>query len=247
MRNLSLQPLYELATNGTVFDKILFLNDVVFDTEDFRTLLNTNQGHYGAACSLDFSKPPDFYDTFALRDAEGHEPLMMTWPYFRARKSREAMKANGPVPVVGCWNGMVVMDAAPFYDSKNPLRFRGVPDSLAKSHVEGSECCLIYADNPLAKESGIWVNPRVRVGYNDAAYRRMSPLLYNDWLSSFRIFSKLWENRLRRWFTSTWFKEREMRRRVEAWSSGAAGRVERGVYCLVNEMQVVVANGWAHV
>ena len=30
LRNLSLQPLAQLAANGTVFDKVLFLNDVVF-------------------------------------------------------------------------------------------------------------------------------------------------------------------------------------------------------------------------
>ncbi len=69
-------------------------------------LLNTNNGNYAAACSLDFSSPPKFYDTFALRDAEGHERVMQTWPYFRSSESRSAMKRSKPVPVSSCWNGM---------------------------------------------------------------------------------------------------------------------------------------------
>jgi hypothetical protein len=75
-------------------------------TDDVVRLLNTNYGDYAAACSLDFSRPPQFYDTFALRDAEGHEMLMQTWPYFRARESRRKMLDNLTTPVTSCWNGM---------------------------------------------------------------------------------------------------------------------------------------------
>lgn len=55
---------------------------------------------------MDFSRPPAFYDTFALRDAEGHRAMMATWPYFRARESRSALEADMPVPVASCWNGV---------------------------------------------------------------------------------------------------------------------------------------------
>ena len=37
LRNLSLQPLNELAAHGTKFDKVLFLNDVVFKVRAFST------------------------------------------------------------------------------------------------------------------------------------------------------------------------------------------------------------------
>jgi hypothetical protein len=54
---------------------------------------------------------------------------------------------------------MVVFDAAPFYGGpgddghiKAPLRFRGISDSLAKYHLEASECCLIHFDNPLTRK-----------------------------------------------------------------------------------------------
>jgi hypothetical protein len=69
-------------------------------------LLDTRGGDYAAACSLDFSKPPAFYDTFALRDSEGHAAVMQSWPYFRSRASRDALKASEPVPVTSCWNGI---------------------------------------------------------------------------------------------------------------------------------------------
>ena len=69
-------------------------------------LLDTHGGEYAAACSLDFSKPPEFYDTFALRDSKGHEAVMQTWPYFRTYASRYAAQRSLPVPVTSCWNGM---------------------------------------------------------------------------------------------------------------------------------------------
>ncbi|KAJ5360302.1 Mannosyltransferase 1 CMT1 [Penicillium concentricum] len=106
IRNLSLLPLQDLARQGITFDKILFLNDVVFTPNDVLRLLDTNDGEYGAACSLDFSKPPSFYDTFALRDSNGHEPIMQKWPYFSSAASRHGMKNMSPVPVASCWNGM---------------------------------------------------------------------------------------------------------------------------------------------
>lgn len=56
----------------------------------------------------------------------------------------------------------VAMDASAFYDQN--LTFRGIPDDLASLHLEGSECCLIHADNPLSHSKGVFLNPNVRVG-----------------------------------------------------------------------------------
>lgn len=106
LRNLVLQPLHQLVAFGETFDRVLFLNDVVFSTADIFELTSTRNGDYAAACSLDFSTPPHFYDTFALRDAEGLDALMQTWPYFRARKSRQALKSGNAAPVSSCWNGI---------------------------------------------------------------------------------------------------------------------------------------------
>lgn len=74
-------------------------------------LLATHQGNYAAACALDFSKPPLYYDTFALRDFDGHETASQIWPYFRARSSRLALQHGQPVPVRSCWNGIGKVDS----------------------------------------------------------------------------------------------------------------------------------------
>jgi hypothetical protein len=259
VRNRVLEPLEALTAEGEHFDMILFLNDVVFTTEDVLRLLDTNGGDYAAACSLDFSKPPNFYDTFALRDSDGNEAIMQTWPYFRSQASRYAVERGLPVAVKSCWNGMgksspistilhtkltipVAMPIAPF-TSTPPLTFRGLPDSHASTPHEASECCLIHADNPLSHSKPILLNPLVRVGYNGSAYDAMhSP---ESILSPLEIFSSMWENRLRR-LATPWWKEWDVQRRILKWM-GEVGEVERGGFCVVDEMQVVLDNGWRHV
>jgi hypothetical protein len=212
---------------------------------DVLELLATNGGDYAAACALDFAKPPAFYDTFALRDSEGHEAVTQEWPYFRSRESRAALKQGKPVPVSSCWNGIVAMNAEPFYEQPR-LVFRGVTDTLAKAHVEGSECCLIHADNHLSYTQGVWLNPNVRVGYGGGAYEAVNPKSSRSWVSMYSIARGLWINRAQRWFTSPWFKESVIRRRLSQWQKRTGSR-EAGLACLINEMQVLVANGWAHV
>ena len=119
--------------------------------------MKTNNGNCAAACSLNFSKPPNFYDTFALRDVEGHQRLIMTHPYFMSRESRSAMIWLSLItslqatllgfPCVRCiqrsYTFLAIFDSSPF-NAASPLRFRGIADSLATHHLEGSECCLIH-------------------------------------------------------------------------------------------------------
>ncbi|KAJ5182612.1 hypothetical protein N7492_000228 [Penicillium capsulatum] len=237
-RNLSLKPLEDLAQQGVTFDKILFLNDVVFKPNDVFALLDTNHGDYAAACSVDFSKPPNYYDTFALRDARGHEAVSSTWPFFRDAATRRGMKHFTPIPV------KIAMDAAPFL-AATPLRFRGIPDSLALSHLEGSECCLVHADNPLTAQHGVYLNPLVRVGYNGPAYDAVNPT--KNWLSAGSILKGLWINRIRRWMTTPFFQDMKVRRLVNRWAAQSEDHREPGVFCIINEMQVLIDRGWAHV
>ncbi|KAL8765603.1 MAG: hypothetical protein Q9209_007385 [Squamulea sp. 1 TL-2023] len=243
LRNRSLEPLAKLADEGVKFDKILFVNDVVFETQDVITLLRTRDGNYAAACSLDFSKPPHYYDTFALRDSDGAEAVTSTYPYFRSSASRNALISGQPVPVQSCWNGIVAFDAAPFYHTP-ALRFRGIPDSLARYHLEASECCLIHADNPLSSERGVWLNPNVRVGYHVEAYEKVR----GAWPSIANSVAGLWKNRFWRWVTPTFHKTFKVRGRLRRWTRKGLGEIlPRESSCLINEMQVLVANGWAHV
>ena len=255
-----MKPLLALAANGTTSDKLLVLNDVVFTvcsppTIGTKTCSHpllgrrrnhpppTRNGTYAAACSLDFSHPPAYYDTFGLRDSEGHETVIPTFPYFRSRASRDAMVSNRPVPVQSCWNGMVAFDATPFYSGNNPLQFRGIPDSLALHHLEGSECCLIHADNPLTPLYGVWLNPSVRVGYDPEAYAAVHPDGAAFWPPATEAIRGIWWNRIWRWVTLTFHKRWLISGRLQKWKREGNERHEPGVQCL----QVLIWNGWAHV
>ncbi|KAI5461790.1 cryptococcal mannosyltransferase 1-domain-containing protein [Mariannaea sp. PMI_226] len=244
LRNLSLQPLREMAEHGIMFDYVLFLGDVVFSVFDVLTLLDTNNRDYAAACSLDFAEPPKFYDTFALRDATGHEYATQTWPYFRSSDSRAAMKKSQPVPVTSCWNGIVFMPTTPFIGDET-ISFRAIDDALAGSHLEGSECCLIHVDNPASATQDLYLNPNVRVGYNREAYDSVHS--DGSWLSYSEIFIGLWKNRLVRWFTTPWFKEWRVRSLTHVWEGQSPDRTENGTMCMINEMHVLTTKGWAHV
>ncbi|KAI9780712.1 MAG: hypothetical protein M1816_002761 [Peltula sp. TS41687] len=264
LRNLTLKPLEELALEGIIFDKILYLNDVIFTTEDIKRLFATRDGDYAAACSMDFSHPPLYYDTFALRDSNGDEPVTQTFPYFGSSASRNAMITGQAVPLQSCWNGMVVFKASPFYQRRNdndsePLRFRGIPDSLAKYHLEASECCLIHVDNPLTSTRGVWMNPSVRVAYNAAAYATVNGAVADGkrstgwWPSMTARIRGIWRNRLVRYTSLTWPRRWKVMRRVRKWEAEnrrskniKENEHEIGTICLIDEMQVLVANGWAH-
>ena len=139
---------------------------------------------------------------------------------------------------------LVAFESSPFYRA-SPLRFRGISDSLAIHHLEGSECCLIHADNPQSAVKGVWLNPNVRVGYDPNAYAAVHTM--EPWPSLYDRLIGLWENRIRRWVTTVWFKEWVVRRRIKKWAKEDRNRREPGPHCLINEMQVLVYNGWAHV
>ena len=136
------------------------------------------------------------------------------------------------------------MPAGPFV-ARSPLRFRGIPDSLAASHLEGSECCLIHTDNPLRHEKRTFVNPSVRVAYSAEAYDAVQSR--QSLLSFWRVLRALWRNRVRRWTTLPWLTKWKVRSRVGRWKR-LNGQVEDvGEACIVDEMQVLDKRGWAHV
>jgi hypothetical protein len=180
------------------------------------------------------------------------------------------------------WNGLIALDASPFYASPlpspiassphQPLKFRGLPDSLAKSHLEASECCLIHSDNPLRSTKGIFLNPNVRVSYNATTYSKVNGGVEVKadimdivdgvpggdgrlWPGSREMVRGMWGNRLVRWtgWMKSWSEEQVVRNRVRKWVR--QGEVlgekrdesEAGMECMVNEMQVLFENGWKHV
>ncbi|KAH6670486.1 glycosyltransferase family 69 protein [Halenospora varia] len=265
LRNLAMEPLSRMDRDGVGrFDRVLWINDVVFSTEDVTTLLSTRDGDYAAACSLDFSGSAEiYYDTFALRDSNGLKTATGTYPYFISPTSLNALLKLQPVPVQSCWNGIIAFDASPFYpttiskprisDGKAqdteilpPLKFRGVSDSLAQEHIEGSECCLIHADNPLRPSKGVYLNPNVRVSYNATTYVKVNPqgpipsLVLHDpeviadlakerkqgkgrrrgaWPEWGEMVGGMWRVRMVRWGVRgrVWSENRIVQGRVRAW------------------------------
>lgn len=138
------------------------------------------------------------------------------------------------------------MSAEPFYNKLRPLRFRAISDFLAQSHLEASECCLVHVDNPLSSAYGVWLNPNVRVGYNESAYRAVHD--ESGGLSSYAILTGLWKNRLLRWATHMWTKSPVAERTLRASTAGNPDfDSEPGKICLAYEMQVLDARGWLHV
>lgn len=251
LRNKALQPLFDLHAKGHNFDKILFLNDVVFRPSDVLSLLATNQGSFSAACALDFLKPPSYYDTFALRDSQGNATIMSSFPYFGSLDSREAMLQGRAAKVQSCWNGMVVMDTSPFYEG---LRFRALPDSLASKHLEASECCLIHKDMAAMNlaAGGIYVNPAVRVGYNVEAYNLTHVGPEQTFVSSTQYATGVWLNRLKRSIVPALSSPtKEVAKKMQRWEQEGANslekREEHGQLCIIPEQHILIWNGWKHV
>lgn len=193
VRNKALLPLEEKPI--VKYDKILFMNDVIFDPiEAAQLLLSTNSdehGHanYRAACAVDFVNPFKFYDTYATRDFDGYSMGVPFFPWFTTSgtgASREdVLQGRDAVRVKSCWGGMVAFDAKPF-QSSDPLRFRASPDL----YWDASECCLIHADlmnqKPTKGEDksvGIYMNPFVRVAYSSRTL---------GWLHFVRRFERLY-------------------------------------------------------
>ena len=177
VRNRALLPLVD-GQKEIVYDKLLFLNDVIFDpVEAAQLLLSTNtdaHGHasYRAACAVDFINPFKFYDTYATRDAQGYSMGVPFFPWFTTAgeglSRRDVLAGKDAVRVKSCWGGMVAFDAKPFQTTQ-PLRFRATTDM----YWDASECCLIHAD--LMKSGvffhdgspvGVYMNPFVRVAYS---------------------------------------------------------------------------------
>jgi Cryptococcal mannosyltransferase 1 len=248
LRNLNLEPLRELKTKKIVFDKMLFLNDIIFTSDDALELLHTRNGDYAAACGFDYSRPwPSvaFYDQFATRDFNGQELAALYHPYFAKGRSRDALQKGLPAPVKSCWSGIAAFDAAPFQDLRNPLRFRAVNDSLAEYYLEASECCLIHYDNPLSAFRGVWMNPKVRVGYDDMRYDAVHQP--SGWPSmAATILGHLSD--LLTWIVPLSRKRKVIDLRYEEWTQKSPLNTEAGADCLVHKLMIVSEKGkWSEV
>ncbi|KAL8830550.1 MAG: hypothetical protein Q9191_001373 [Dirinaria sp. TL-2023a] len=240
VRNQALEPLND--DPDVIFDKILFLNDVIFNPVDAVQLLfstnmdETGRASFDAACAVDFINPFKFYDTFATRDIEGYSMGVPFFPWFSnagmGLSRRDVLDGKDAVRVKSCWSGMVAFDAKFFLHAQpsgnrrdfgghvqkrsEPLRFRALPDR----DWDASECCLIHADllgsnSKPWKDSGVYQNPYVRVAYD-------SWTLW--WIPITRRWERLYSiphNLVNHLVGLPWYNER----REQAFTEGEASKV----------------------
>ena len=138
VRNKALRPLDE--PSNVKYDKLLFLNDIIFDPIDAaQLLLSTNvdsngKASYRAACAVDFINPFKFYDTFATRDLEGYSMGVPFFPWYSSagggHSRQDVLDGTDAVRVKSCWSGMVAFDAQYF---QNPI---STGNSAKKKHIE---------------------------------------------------------------------------------------------------------------
>jgi hypothetical protein len=110
---------------STRYDRVLFVNDIYFKPEDALNLLfstNINQetgiSEYQAACSMDFIRGGTLYDSFVIRDMDGHEISWFLYPWFTAQGSgatrKDVLAQKDAVRVRSCWSGMAAYEGTPF-------------------------------------------------------------------------------------------------------------------------------------
>ncbi|PVU89894.1 hypothetical protein BB559_004881 [Furculomyces boomerangus] len=168
-RNKALESLETESSNGRTYDKIVFINDVVFCRNDILELLyQSDLQQSDMTCPLDFNsggvtdKTIRFRDTWIARDLNGKsfkEPLSSIVSH---KESLNRFKKNLPFQVQCCWNGAVVLNPKPFY-KPNSLRFRRGNKKV--NECSASECSLMCNDfweNGFRK---IVTVPRVLVPY----------------------------------------------------------------------------------
>lgn len=219
LRNKAMWPLDRYNETIGAFDKVLYLNDIYFRPLDAAQLLfSTNadehgRTHYLSACAMDFREPGIFYDSYALRDADGYAPGSQEYPVFtyagNAISRRDMLGQTDAVRVSSCWSGMVAMQAkwvqntestslpTPNFQDiaahvinpdlpervKAPIRFRYEPEPFADS----CECCLFLADvTTVARNAGA---PDTETFLNP--YIRVT---YSPSLLSYALLSKRWES-----------------------------------------------------
>ena len=143
VRNRALRPLDE--PSNTKYDRLLFLNDVIFDPIDAAQLiLSTNiddngRAAYRAACAVDFINPFKYYDTFATRDLEGYSMGVPFFPWYSsaggAHSRQDVLDGTDAVRVKSCWGGMVAFDAKYFQNTGTTSDLSGRTYASSSSHT----------------------------------------------------------------------------------------------------------------
>jgi len=202
-----------------------------------------------------------------MRDVDGHPMIAILFPFFPAGSTRDQLLSQNPtIQVKSCWNGMgtpppfyfnglhgtVSLNAAPFQNQTEPLRFRAIHSSLSlqEGYLEGSEACLIHADMSHLQETSnlkTYVNSLVRVSYNLSAYRARNSI-FQMFLERVVGWAVAAAYDLRDWWVQCRLAAHaaERREKIREWERDT-GLEEVGTFCLNDQMQLLTPWGWAHV
>ncbi|KAJ9110059.1 hypothetical protein QFC19_001729 [Naganishia cerealis] len=194
VRNAAMVPLRELRdTEGELFDSIIFMNDILPCVDDVLELIwQSRRQNAGITCAADYMfhddiGAPVFYDNWVARDING--TALENAPFeqvFHHTESEKRFMSHLPVQVQSCWNGIAVLDPAPFY-APNPVKFRMA--RLAENECSASECGLICNDYFNAGYGRIIMVPRVKLAYDRRVYDVIHPERRN--LTSIRGYKRL--------------------------------------------------------
>ena len=152
VRNSAMVPLHQLRDDqGEVFDSIVFMNDILPCVDDLLELIwQSRKQNAGITCAADYMYHDDigapvFYDNWVARDING--TALENAPFeqiFHHTDSNYRFQRHLPIQVQSCWNGIAVLDPAPFYDLP-PVKFRMA--DLQENECSASECSLICSES----------------------------------------------------------------------------------------------------
>ena len=156
LRNVVLEPLIHMRNEGEHFDKVVFLNDVLFCVGDVRRLLAHSAN---IACGYDFNGA-SFWDNWVM-DYGASPAALHKCTRDGTHFPGEACPNSDPLRVSCCWNGLAVFDAEIIYAG---VQFRrGKPDLKECSN---SECSIFCRDAHSRGFDRVIVDPAVQVAYN---------------------------------------------------------------------------------
>ncbi|KAH8101711.1 glycosyltransferase family 69 protein [Cristinia sonorae] len=194
VRNAAFVPLHELRnTENEYFDTIVFMNDILPCVDDLLELIwQSRNNNAGITCAADYMfheelGSPVFYDNWVARDING--TALENAPFesvFHHPTSQDRFMRHLPIQVQSCWNGVAVLDPAPFYTPPH-VRFRMA--RITENECSASECSLICNDYWEAGYGRILMVPRVKLAYDRRVYDIIHPSRRN--LTSIRGYVRL--------------------------------------------------------
>ncbi|OCH90488.1 capsular associated protein [Obba rivulosa] len=194
VRNAAFVPLHELRdAENEYFDSIIFMNDVLPCVDDLLELIwQSRRNNAGITCAADYMFHeelglPVFYDNWVARDING--TALENAPFeaiFHHGASQDRFQRHLPIQVQSCWNGIAVLDPAPFYAPPH-VRFRMA--RIMDGECSASECSLICNDYWQAGYGRIMMVPRVKLAYDHRVYDIIHPARRN--LTAIRGYVRL--------------------------------------------------------